>query len=232
MKLVVAFVASLSAFAGRSAAAVGVTGKAPGFASETTGGGDAPGEIPSDIKQLAEWLSDKKARTIVLDKEYDFIGSEGKTTEDGCRPPANHCAGNGGQDSLNGPNWCTQDNKPVVKVTFDEAGTNSINLGPNKSIVGVGNKGVIRGKGLRLANGASNIIIQNIHITELNPQYIWGGDAIILEEADLIWIDHVKISLTGRQQFVSRGKAANRISITNNEFDGVTSWSNTCDNHH
>lgn len=53
---------------------------------------------------------------------------------------------------------------------------------------------MIRGKGLRIANGSQNVIIQNIHITELNPQYIWGGDAITLDGADLIWVDHVKVS--------------------------------------
>lgn len=44
-----------------------------------------------------------------------------------------------------------------------------MNLASNKSIVGVGSTGVIRGKGLRLVNGVSNVIIQNLHITELNP---------------------------------------------------------------
>lgn len=63
-----------------------------------------------------------------------------------------------------------------------------INVGSNKSIIGVGNKGVIRGKGLRMANGAKNVIVQNIHITDLNPQYIWGGDAITLDGSDLVWV--------------------------------------------
>ena len=36
-------------------------------------------------------------------------------------------------------------------------------------------------------------IYRNIHITELNPQYIWGGDAITLAGTDLVWIDHVKV---------------------------------------
>jgi pectin lyase len=39
-----------------------------------------------------------------------------------------------------------------------------------------------------MANGAKNVIIQNIHITELNPQYIWGGDAITVDGSDLIWV--------------------------------------------
>lgn len=87
----------------------------------------------------------------------------------------------------------------TISVTYDKAGVAGINVGSNKSIVGVGSKGVIRGKGLRMANGAKNVIIQNIHITELNPQYIWGGDAITVAGSDLIWVDHVKISLIGRQ---------------------------------
>jgi pectin lyase len=35
-----------------------------------------------------------------------------------------------------------------------------ITVNSNKSLVGQGNKGVIKGKGLRMANGVKNIIIQ------------------------------------------------------------------------
>lgn len=41
-------------------------------------------------------------------------------------------------------------------MTYDTAGVSGINVGSNKSIIGVGSKGVIRGKGLRMANGAKN----------------------------------------------------------------------------
>lgn len=122
--------------------------------------------------------------------------------------------------------------QPKVSVTYDKAGISGINVGSNKSIVGEGDKGVIRGKGLRVANGAKNIIIQNVHITELNPQYIWGGDAITLAGTDLIWIDHVKISLIGRQHIVAGYDPSNRVTISNTEIDGSTSWSASCDNHH
>jgi pectin lyase len=73
---------------------------------------------------------------------------------------------------------------------------------------------------------------RNIHITALNPQYIWGGDAITIAGSDLIWIDHCKISLIGRQFVVLGTTASNRVTISNTEFDGSTSWSATCDNHH
>lgn len=52
---------------------------------------------------------------------------------------------------------------------------------------------MLRGIGLRLSGGVSNVIIQNIHITQLNPQYIWGGDAITLVGTDRVWIDHNKV---------------------------------------
>ena len=62
----------------------------------------------------------------------------------------------------------------------------------------MGSKGVLRGIGLRLSGGVSNVIIQNIHITELNPQYIWGGDAITLVGTDRVWIDHNKVTTPAR----------------------------------
>ncbi|KAI0587424.1 Polysaccharide lyase family 1 protein [Pyrenophora tritici-repentis] len=225
-----------------SAAAVGeratyaVKGTPEGFGKGTTGGGNAACAIPSSVAQLKTWLSDSTARCIVLDREFNFKGTEGTTTAAGCRPASNKCPGNGGQDAINNANWCTNGNAGAgsksITVTYDTAGTSAINLGSNKSIIGVGNKGVIRGKGLRIANGAKNVIIQNVHITELNPQYIWGGDAITLDGADLVWIDHVKISLIGRQMFVAGYGASNRVTISNTEFDGSTSWSATCDGRH
>ncbi|OCL07847.1 polysaccharide lyase family 1 protein [Glonium stellatum] len=206
--------------------AVGVVGTPPGFAASTTGGGSATPQYPADITELKSWLTDSTTRVIVLGKEYNFIGSEGTVTETGCRPTSNTCPGNGGQDAINHADWCTNGNAGTgatsITVTYDEAGVSPIDVGPNKSIIGIGSSGVIRGKGLRVANGSkNNVIIRNIHITELNPQYIWGGDAITLAGSDLIWIDHVKISLIGRQHIVLGTSASNRVSITNNEIDSV-----------
>ncbi|PVH72337.1 polysaccharide lyase family 1 protein [Cadophora sp. DSE1049] len=221
-----------------SCAAQKVVGSSMGFAKGTTGGGSATPAVPKDITQLKTWLSDSVARVIVIDKEFNFIGSEGTVSENGCRPASNKCPGNGGQDAINGANWYviffSCDGQPAVKVSYDKAGVSGLVVGSNKSIVGVGAKGVIRGKGLRMQSGVKNVIIQNIHITELNPQYIWGGDAIQTFGADLIWIDHVKISLIGRQMFAasSGGATSGRITISNTEFDGSTAWSASCNNKH
>lgn len=110
---------------------------------------------------------------------------------------------------LDSSSWCGSD--PTTTCAYDKAAFEGINVASNQSTVGVGIAGVIRGKELHLVNGVSNVIIQNIHITELNPQYIWGGDAITLDGTDQIWIDHVKISLIGRQMFVAGYEASEYI---------------------
>ncbi len=110
-----------------------VVGKPEGFAAGTTGGGSAECAIPSDVKQLTQWLTDSTARCIVLDKEYDFKGTEGTTKENGCRPASNKCPGKGGQDAINKASWCTNGNagegSSTISVSYDTAGVAGINMG-------------------------------------------------------------------------------------------------------
>jgi pectin lyase len=206
LALALASACSTSAALVDSRAAYAVRGTPEGFAKGTTGGGSAACAVPSSVTQLKAWLTDSSARCIVVDKEFNFKNTEGTTTGTGCRPASNKCPGNGGQDAINSANWCTNGNAGAgatsILVTYDTAGVTPINLGSNKSIIGVGSKGVIRGKGLRIANGAKNVIVQNIHITELNPQYIWGGDAITLDGADQVWIGTFASSLPAYSIFL------------------------------
>ncbi|KAL1619550.1 hypothetical protein SLS56_010044 [Neofusicoccum ribis] len=213
------------------AAQSGVVGSATGFAQGVTGGGDAAAAAPSDVAELISWLEDETPRTILIDKEFNFLETEGTKTATGCRPDSNTCPDNGGQDAINEANWCSS-SYPSVEVTYDQAAMEGINVKSNKSLIGVGDKGVLRGKGLRLTGGVENIIIQNIHITELNPKYIWGGDAITLAGSDKVWIDHNKFSLVGRQMIVTGYDKAGKVTISNNEFDGQTDWSASCNGEH
>jgi pectin lyase len=138
----------------------------------------------------------------MIDRTWDFRNSDGTTTGQCCSDNVTtKCPGGSSQGQLWIQNTCASGT--FVSCTYDNAATKPIDVKSNKSIVGVGSKGVIMGKGLRLRGGVSNIIIQNIHITNLNPQYVWGGDAITLDDCDRVWIDHNKISLIGRQMIVS-----------------------------
>ncbi|KAL4889848.1 pectin lyase-like protein [Aspergillus ambiguus] len=210
--------------------AAGVTGAAFGFASGTTGGGSATPATPSSLAQLKQWITDSTARVILIDRQWDFTGSEGTTTGKCCSTSTTTCSGgtSAGQASIQ----TTCDGGTWVSCTYDNAAKTPLDVGSNKSIVGVGSKGTLKGKGLRVRGGKSNVIIQNIHITYLNPQYVWGGDALTLDGADYVWIDHNKFSLIGRQMIVSGWGTGGHVTISNNEFDGVTSWSSGCNGKH
>ncbi|KAL4883143.1 pectin lyase fold/virulence factor [Aspergillus karnatakaensis] len=215
---------------GLRAANAQVKGTAFGFATGTTGGGSATPATPSSLAQLKQWITDSTPRVILIDRTWDFAGSEGTTTGRCCSTRTTICSGgtSAGQASIQ--DTCTDGT--WVSCTYDNAARTALDVGSNKSIVGVGSAGVLKGKGLRVRGGNKNIIIQNIHITNLNPQYVWGGDAISLDGADNVWIDHNKFSLIGRQMIVSGWGKAGRVTISNNEFDGRTSWSSGCNGKH
>ncbi|KAI1259672.1 polysaccharide lyase family 1 protein [Xylariaceae sp. FL1019] len=209
----------------RNALAAGVTGAAEGFAKGVTGGGTTNAELVS-------YLGDSSARVIILTQTFDFTGSEGTVTSTGCAPWG---TGSGCQLAIDQNSWCENyepDAPTASSITYDKAGVLGITVNSNKSLVGQGTSGVIIGKGLRIVSGASNIIIQNIKITDINPEYVWGGDAITLDGTDMVWIDHVTTSLIGRQHIVLGTEASNRVTISNSYIDGRTSWSATCDGYH
>ncbi|KAJ5946345.1 hypothetical protein N7454_003184 [Penicillium verhagenii] len=224
------YTALLAAFAAAHAAAVSVSGSAEGFAKGTTGGGSATAVYPTTTDELVSYLGDSEARVIVLTKTFDFTDTEGTTTATGCAPWG---TASGCQVAINQNDWCTnyEPDAPDVSVTYDNAGILGITVASDKTLLGEGSAGIIKGRGLRIVSGASNIIIQNIAVTDINPKYVWGGDAITIDEADLIWIDHVTTARIGRQHYVLGTSADNRISLTNNYIDGVTEYSATCDTY-
>lgn len=208
-----------------------VNGAAEGFAKGVTGGGSATAVYPTTTAQLVSYLADDEARVIVLTKTFDFTGTEGTTTGTGCAPwgTASAC-----QVAINQNDWCNnyEPDAPSVSVSYDNAGILGMTVNSHKTLIGEGSAGVIKGKGLRIVSGVSNIIIQNVFITDINPRYVWGGDAITIDDADMIWIDHVTTSLIGRQHIVLGTSASNRVTISNSEINGVSTYSATCDGYH
>ncbi|KAG6580118.1 Pectate lyase [Phytophthora cinnamomi] len=189
-RLLGAVLAVVLAHHGLAGAASISTGTAPGFAVGTTGGGNAKPVYPTSIKELTTYLSDAEPRVIVLDQEFKFVNTEGSTTEGGCRPTNNQqclAKNNGfkGQDAIlmDGDTNMKQtggcDSGGIsVDVTYDNAAKEPLTVASDKTLVGEGTKGVLNGKGLLITG--SNVIVQNIHITNLNPHLVWGGDAITI----------------------------------------------------
>ncbi|KNG47828.1 pectin lyase [Stemphylium lycopersici] len=201
MKLsVIAAIASLA----HMASAVGVVGKAEGFAHGVTGGGNATPQYPKDIKELTSLLTDSTARVIVLDKTFDYTESEGTITGTACQV--------------------------TETVTYYKAPKTPIKVGSNKTLLGIGSKGIIKGKGLSFSG--KNVIVQNIQVSDLNHKYVWGGDAISFAGADLIWIDHVTTARPGRQHYVFGFTPSTRITLSSNFINGASDYSTGCDGYH
>lgn len=169
-------------------AAVGVVGKAEGFAKGVTGGGSATPQYPKDTTELKTWLEDSTARVIVLDKTFDFTETEGTVTGKACAS-----WGTGAKCQRILQDSCDS-NTPAETVTYWKAPKQGIKVKSNKTILGIGTKGVIKGKGLNFQD-TKNVIVQNIQVSDLNHKYVWGGDAISFAGADLIWIDHVTVCI-------------------------------------
>lgn len=109
-------------------------------------------------------MTDSSARVIMIDRTFDFRSSAGTTTTNCCSDDrTTKCPGGTSQGQL----WIqdTCDSGTWVSCTYNNAPRTPIDVKSNKSLVGVGTKGIIMGKGLRLRGGVSNIIIQNIHFT-------------------------------------------------------------------
>ena len=68
------------------APAIRAVGTPFGLAAGTTGGGSAAAATPSSLAELTNWLSDGTARTIVLDKIFDFTSAEGTVSGTACKP--------------------------------------------------------------------------------------------------------------------------------------------------
>ncbi|KAF8159857.1 pectate lyase [Crassisporium funariophilum] len=201
-----------------------------GLGSATTGGGNLTPTVPSSIAQLTTWLSDSTARVILLDKVFDYTSAEGTITGAACAPWT--CSPNP-QLAIDANSWCENYEAGAAKttVTYNVAGTTPLKVGSNKTLLGKGSSGGIRGKGLKIT-GASNIIIQNIKITDINARFVWGGDAIQIDGGSRIWIDHNTIQNIGRQMVVTGYGAVTATTISNNVFNGDATYSATCNGEH
>ncbi|KAF7864378.1 hypothetical protein EAF04_006512 [Stromatinia cepivora] len=227
MKSFTLFSAVLAACAQTVSAAAAVHGAAEGFAKGVTGGGSATPVYPNTRAELVSYLGDSSPRVIVLNKTFNFRGTGGTTKATGCAPwgTAANC-----QLAINANGWCGKN--PPATVNYDNAGILGITVTSHKTLIGEGSAGIIQGKGLRVVSGASNVIIQNIKIEEINPKYVWGGDAITIDDADMVWIDRVTTYHIGRQHIVLGNHASNRVTLSNNYINGVSDYSASCNGYH
>lgn len=150
------------------ASAQSVSGKPEGYGSKATGGAAGQTVTPTSTEELVNYLTSSDPYTVVLSQTFDFRGTEGTASETGCAPYGTDSAC---QVAINKDDWCTnyQADAPSVDVSYDKAALNPIQVKSDKTIIGQGQSGVLLGKGLRLAGGVSNVIIQVRSARPLRP---------------------------------------------------------------
>lgn len=103
---------ALAAFVS-SVSAAGVTGAAEGFAKGVTGGGSAAAVYPTTTAELVSYLGDSTPRVIILNKTFDFRGTEGTTSAKGCSPWG---TGSLCQQAIDKDGWCENYEASAPKV--------------------------------------------------------------------------------------------------------------------
>ena len=202
--------------------------KAYGFASGVTGGEGGSVITVTTAAQLAAAVTGTAAKIIQISGTIDFAGSEGTTSNTCCYVA--QCASGQSEYITDDLGACA--GKTTFSCSYDTAGTKALAIGSNKTLVGIGPNATLKGKGITLGNGVSNVIVRNLTITNLNPQVVWGGDAIDFGGAKNVWIDHNRISLIGRQFLVTHNNANTNVTLSYNDFDGNTPYSATCNGAH
>jgi pectate lyase len=210
-----------------------------GVAASATGGAGGQVVRVRDTRALADALCAKRVangcaddtpRIVELEPMvYDFTGSEGRASENGCY--VKECADPGArQQILNRQNWCA--GRAQFPVSYDVAGTTPLVVGSNKTLIGVGSGAVLRGKGLALRGGVSNVVLRNFTISDVNADVVWGGDGLTLDDAARVWVDHLRFARIGRQMVVTGFGSAEDVTFSFNELDGRSPFSATCDGTH
>jgi pectate lyase len=210
-----------------------------GFAQGVTGGGGGEVVRVSTPQALAYQLcrskdsrgycADAVPRIIELSGMIDFRGTEGRSQESACVQKA--CTAPMKSELIT-PTFGACVGKPLQSVTVDTAALAPLQVGSNKTILGLGASSGIQGKGLTLRGGVSNIIVRNIHLTDLNSQLVWGGDALTIDGAKGVWIDHDHFARIGRQMIVSGWAPASNVTVSWNDFDGLTEFAAQCNGEH
>ncbi|KAK5944518.1 hypothetical protein PMZ80_003800 [Knufia obscura] len=115
----------------------------------------------------------------------------------------------------------SQDGPAVCIVSGTISGADTVKVTSDKTILGADSSAILKGVGLTI-KGVSNVIVRNLSIDKVLAD---NGDAIGINEATNVWIDHCDVQgdFTQDDKDLYGGlcdvtHAADWISITNNYF--------------
>jgi len=217
-----------------------------GFGHSVTGGAGGTTvrvTTPDQLRQAlcgntsGGYCSDNTPRIIEVASTIDLTDTEGSAQGQGCYATQICSAPAKTEATLKYSASDTHcDGKTMINITYKKAATRGLLVGSNKTLVGVGRSGVIKGKGLLLMGGVSNIIVRNLSFTDIAQGLVFGGDGITVSDASRVWIDHNYFARIGRQMIVTgtgdQTGVVTDMTVSWNEFDGRNEYAPFCNGKH
>jgi pectate lyase len=194
-----------------------------GDVQTTTGGGLRRADFVSDCAELERLLEDVTPRVIVVTQSIDCHTAPAPVDvcERACDSSTNDSTRNvyrtlppGATDCGAISGWSASD--PILRRTRNET---VIDVTSDKTLLGGDASAAITGATLYI-RGQSNIIVQNIAFSGVNPDLVEAGDAITIDASDHVWIDHCSFARVS-DGFVDAINESRSITLSWNRFDGV-----------
>lgn len=186
--------------------------RAVGFASAVTGGSGVPVLITT-VPEFADWLSNDTPQVLVFPEgEFDFGPAEDEIQmQPTCRTP---CAGGGEVYTvLVGDATC------ATELVDRPRNDRRLEVGSNKTIVGLGRGAQLRGASFDLS-ASENVIFRNLAIYDVNRDMIEAGDGMDFSAANGVWADHLTFKWIS-DGFTDSRPGSKGITVSWSRYDGV-----------
>lgn len=188
-----------------------------GFGEAAAGGGTSPPVLVSTWEELEKLANEADTPTTILLAEgtYDFRRQGSEVTErDVCPSTCSEDATKSLFTVLTADETC-----PVAQVK-KSLYENTLKLGSNKTIVGLGRGAQVRGVSFSLGM-QRNIVLRNLAIYDVNHTLIEAGDAIGINGATDVWVDHVTTKWIS-DGFTDVRAGSQAITLSWMRYDGVS----------
>ncbi len=188
-----------------------------GFGQAATGGGTSPPVLASTWEDLETLAGEADTPTTIVMSEglYDFRRQGDDVTERDVCPST--CSGDATKAQLT---VLTADETCPVAQVKKPLYERTLKVGSNKTIVGLGRGAQLRGVSFSLGL-RQNIVIRNLALYDVNHTLIEAGDAIGINGATDVWVDHVTTKWIS-DGFTDIREGSQAITLSWLRYDGVS----------
>jgi pectate lyase len=198
----------------------------------TTGGGNAAPNTVTTCADLKSYLADAQARVIEIPAGTTLDCRTAPRTQQACELQCSNAAATPvywripvtGQSctTLADTNGDGKLDVPAGKLVNKERREVSMKVGSNKTLRGLGSGATLLGVSLDIEN-QSNIILQNLKISEVNPDLVEAGDGVTINSSHHVWVDHCEFSMIS-DGYLDIRYGSSAVTVSNNHIVGKNQY--------